>query len=411
LPVILYPQVLQEFALKSNAFTISAPEMRSINRSAILELVRSNSPISRTEISKRLDVSAPTVMRIIDELTEENLVRPTGKTEQSGGRTRTMLEFNGSGHLVIGLDLGGTKLYGAVADLNGNILQEARISHHQTQADESLKVLVDFIDKLLEFANGTGLPLMGIGLGIPGATDRMTGIVKLAPSLGWFDFPLKDRLETRYNLPMLIENDVNLAALGELWGQPNDVENLVLITIGTGIGAGVVINRILYQGSHHMAGEIGYTLPDRSYLGKKFAGFGAFEQLASGNGIAVRAKNLLGGKRPVEELKNITAEEVFRAARKGENWANVILAETVDYLAQAIAFINQLIDPDVIILGGGVSRDADLLIQPILDRLQGSIPILPKIEASKMGYQASVIGSVMELMRINGHRLILQKFS
>lgn len=385
--------------------------MRSINRSAILELIRANSPISRTEISKRLDVSLPTVMRIIEGLTEENLVRPTGKTEWSGGRTRTMLEFNGSAHLIIGLDLGGTKLYGAVADLNGTILQEAHIAHHQTQADESLRVLCDFIDKLLEFANGTGLPLMGIGLGVPGTTDRETGNVKLAPSLGWFDFPLKNRLEARYNLPMLIENDVNLAALGELWGQSNDVENLVLITIGTGIGAGVVINRNLYQGSHHMAGEIGYSLPDRSFLGQNFTGFGAFEQLASGNGIAIRAKNLLSGIRPVEKLENITAEEVFRAARKGEVWANAILAETVDYLAQAIAFINQLLDPDVIILGGGVSREADLLIQPILDRLKGSIPTLPKIEASKMGYQAVVIGSVMELMRINGHKFLLQKFS
>jgi glucokinase len=198
--------------------------MRSINRSAILELIRANSPISRTEISNRLDVSLPTVMRIIDGLTEENLVRPTGKTEYSGGRTRTMLEFNGSEHLVIGLDLGGTKLYGGVADLQGNILHEERFSHHQTQADESFQVLCDFIDRLLEFANGTGLPLMGIGLGVPGATDRETGNVKLAPSLGWFDFPLKNRLEARYDLPMLIENDVNLAALGELWARPIDVE-------------------------------------------------------------------------------------------------------------------------------------------------------------------------------------------
>ncbi len=384
--------------------------MRSINRSTILEVVRTNSPISRTEISRRLNVSLPTVMRIIDQLIEENLVRPTGQTEWSGGRTRTMIEFNGSAYLCIGLDLGGTKLYGGVADLKGNVIHEARISHHQTQAEESFQVLCEFIDKLLEFANGTGLPLLGIGLGVPGATDLETGNVKLAPSLGWFDFPLKTRLEERYHHPLLIENDVNLAAIGELWVQPNDVENLVLITIGTGIGAGVVINRILYQGSHHMAGEIGYTLPDRNLLGKTFSEFGALEQLASGNGIAMRARKLLQGKRPEESLESITAEEVFEAARKGERWANKILSETVDYLAQAIAFINQLLDPDVIILGGGVSRDADLLIQPILDRLQGSIPSLPKIEASRIGYQAAITGSIMKLMRINGNKFLVQKY-
>lgn len=397
--------------MEPSAFTITAPGMRSINRSAILEILRTNSPISRSEISQRLHVSLPTVMRIIDGLIEENLVRPNGKTERSGGRARAMLEFNGSAYLCIGLDLGGTKLYGGVADLNGKIVYEARISHNQTQADESFEVLCEFIDKLIEVANGTGLPLLGIGLGVPGATDLTTGKVTIAPSLGWFDFPLKTRMEARYNLPILIENDVNLAALGEFWAQPRDVENLVLITIGTGIGAGVIVNRVLYRGSHNMAGEIGYTLPDRSSLGQTFSGFGALEQLASGNGIAMRARKFLNGDGIKQGLENITAEEVFAAARKGEIWANEILSETVDYLAQAIAFIHQLLDPDVIILGGGVSREADLLIQPILNRLRGSIPSLPRIEASRIGDQAAITGSIMQLMRITGNMLQLQKYT
>ena len=385
--------------------------MRSINRSAILEVIRTNSPISRTEISRRLQVSLPTVMRVIDDLVVENLVRANGQKEWSGGRTRTLLEYNGSAFLCIGLDLGGTKLYGGVADLNGKIMHEEHIAHHQTQADESLQVLYEFIDKLLEYVNSTGSPLLGMGLGVPGSIDQTTGNVKLAPSLGWFDFPLKKQLEERYHHPILIENDVNLAAIGELWAKPNNVENLVLITIGTGIGAGIVTNRILYQGSHQMAGEIGYSLPDRNLLGQTFSGFGALEQLASGNGIAMRARNLLKGKRPEENLESITAEEVFAAARKGEDWGCTILSETVDYLAQAIAFVNQLLDPDVIILGGGVSREADLLIQPILDRLKGSIPFLPKIEASRLGYQASVTGSIMQFIRITRNNFWLYKYS
>jgi glucokinase len=346
-------------------------------------------------------------MRIIDGLIEENLVCPNGHKEWSGGRHRTMLEFNGSAYLCIGLDLGGTKLYGGVTDLSGNIMHEEHIAHHQMQADESLQVLYEFIDKLLEYVNGTGLPLLGIGLGVPGSINQTTGNVKLAPSLGWFDFPLKTRLEERYHHPLLIENDVNLAAIGELWAQPNNVENLVLITIGTGIGAGVVLNRILYRGSHQMAGEVGYILPDRNLLGRTFSGFGAFEQLASGDGIAMRARELLKGKWPEESLDRLTAEEVFDAARKGEDWGCKVLSETVDYLAQAIAFVNQLLDPDVIILGGGVSREADLLIQPILDRLKGSIPFLPKIEASQLGYQAAVTGSIMQFMRITRNNIFL----
>lgn len=397
--------------MKTIGITISAPEMRSINRSAILELIRTHSPISRTEISRRLDVSMPTVMRIVDDLSAENLVRPTGRTEATGGRTRSLIEFNGAGHVCIGIDLGGTKLYGAVADLNGKILYKLQISHRQTQAEESFEVLCTFIDGLLEYVQKERLPLLGIGLGVPGTVDPESGHVRLAPSLGWDSFPLRQRLSERYPYPTLIENDVNLAAIGELWIRPSHIKNLVLITIGTGIGSGIIINRMLYHGSHYQAGEIGYVLPDRAHLGKPFPGFGALEQLASGNGIAARARMLLQGTRSEEALDALTAEHVFDAARRGEDWGQAILSETVDYLAQTLAFISQLLDVDVIILGGGVAREADLLISPILDRLKGSIPTLPHIEASQLGYQAVVTGSIMQLMRVTENLYALHKYA
>src|SRR5512143_349963 len=106
------------------SYTITAADMRRINRSAILEIVRRESPISRTLIAEKLNVSLPTVMRIVDELIEEGLVRPEGSKEWSGGRRRSLLEFNAEGHVVIGIDLGGTKIFGAIADLGGNILHE-----------------------------------------------------------------------------------------------------------------------------------------------------------------------------------------------------------------------------------------------------------------------------------------------
>jgi predicted NBD/HSP70 family sugar kinase len=400
--------------LKSHAIpTITATDMRAINRSAILELVRSSSPISRSEIAARLNVSLPTVMRIVDELVAEDLVRPTGVKEWSGGRKRSLVEFNGSSHLVIGLDLGGTKLYGAVADLNGNILHEAHITHHQTQSEESFQMLCTFIDDLLSFAQGTGLTVSGIGLGVPGVVNDISGLVELAPSLDWIGFPLKQRLIDRYKaLSIVVENDVNLAAVGELWfGPESDVENLVLITIGTGIGAGVVINGMVFPGSHFMAGEIGYLLPDRTHLDHDYPGFGAFEQLASGTGIAARARQALCGKLPQAELDALTAEDVFAAARRGEEWSQPILQETIDYLAVAIASICQVLDPDLILLGGGVSRSADLLIEPILERLRGSIPVLPRLESSRLGYRAAVMGSIIQLLRITTKFYWLNKFS
>lgn len=393
-------------------FTITANEMRGINRSAILELVRREGRISRTEIAEHLKVSLPTVMRIVDELIEEELLRPSGEKTWSGGRRREMLEFNSAGHLVIGVDLGGTKIYGAVSDLAGNILHEVHVQQHTTRDEESCDMLVDILDRLHKTTQGCGARLRGIGVGVPGVVQPDSGIVTLAPALNWYDFPLRQRLQDRFNVPVEIENDVNLAALGELWfGAGNETDSLVLIAVGTGIGAGVVINSIVYSGAHQMAGEIGYLLPDRAQLGDHRFTFGAFEQLASGTGIAERARSLLAGQRTGQELAALTAEEVFSAARRGEPWAAVVVSETVDYLAQALAAIQLILDPELILFGGGVSASADLLIEPILQRLDGSIPILPNLQVSRLGYRAGVMGSVVKLLRITANYYRVEKFN
>lgn len=386
--------------------------MREINRSSILEMIRCYGPISRTQISEDLQVSLPTVMRIVDALMTEGLVIEDREKEWSGGRKRKRLLFNGAQHLVLGIDLGGTKIYGAVANFNGELLHEIRFDNHQTLAEESLEILCKVIDQLLVFAQSTNLPVRGIGIGVPGVVQPDTGIVSIAPALDWKDFPLKDRLLQRYSYPIAVENDVNLAALGEMWfGAYGDETNLVLLTIGTGIGAGIIINGTVYSGSQNMAGEVGYFLPDRSYLGQRYPGFGALEQLASGTGIANRSWQVLQGVRSQQELESLTASEVFDAVRRGESWAKGILDDTVDYLAQLIAAITTILDPGLILLGGGVSRSADLLIGPICSRLEGTLLAVPRILPSQLGYRATIMGAIVQLLRITSNYYLLQKFT
>jgi len=398
------------------AQTITATQMRAINRSAVLELIRSSGPISRSEIAARLAVSLPTVMRIVDELTTETLVRATGASQASGGRKRALVEFNGKAHLVIGVDLGGTKIYGAVADLTGTILHELHVDHGQTQAEESYAALCDLLDQLVQYAHSTGLPLRGMGVGVPGATNPHTGLVEVAPGLDWFGFPLRPRLTERYHLPVVVENDVNLAALGELWFGPGvDEDNLVLIAIGTGIGAGIIIDGMVYTGAHFMAGEVGYFLPERSGLGQAYPGFGAFELLASGTGLAARARAWLqqnpgAHSLSPDQVDGLTTEQVFAAARQGQAWTLPFLADMVDYLAQAIAAIQQTVDPALILLGGGVARSADLLIEPVLARLRGAIPILPRLEPARLGYRAAVMGAIVQLLRATSNYYLLHKY-
>lgn len=385
--------------------TITATKMRRINRSAILELIYQQGPVAPSVISKRLGVSLPTVARILDSLVTEGLVIQTGRKESRSNRQRSQVSFNGSDRLTIGIDLGGTKMFGAVADLDGMILHEETIAHHQTSGEDSYQRISSLIHNLLTYAKGTAKKIQGIGIGAPGITFFEEGIVQWAPSLGWRDFPLKDRLMADFNMPAVVENDVNLAALGETWfgaGRGTYLNQsghtLVVIAIGTGIGSGIVIDGEIYRGSHQAAGEIGYLIPDRLSLDNNYEGFGAFEQLASGLGIAERASKLLEGKLRPSQRKKLTAQAVFKAARKQETWASQIVAETVDYLAQAIAAVSLCLDPDQIVLSGGVANSADLLIDPILDRLKGVIPILPSLIPSSLGYRAGVLGAVILLL-------------
>jgi glucokinase len=392
--------------------TITASAMRDINRSAILEIIRRESPISRSTIARRLDVSLPTVMRIVDQLVDEGLVQSHGDSEWSGGRRRPLLEFNGDGFVVLGVDLGGTKMYGAISNLCGKIIDELDIGRHGTTGEESYNRLVTLIDTLLASPKLQDRKVRGIGIGAPGITWHKEGIVKWAFTLNWQDFPLKDRLSERYGLPIIVDNDVNLAALGELWfGAGQNTQNMILIAIGTGIGAGIIINRALYRGSREASGEIGHMVPGGEFLGKNYLDFGALESVASGSGIAERARSVLQSNHHPLAGDKILAEDVFEAARKGQDWAWKIINEVVDYLAIAIANLTVSFDPDLIVLGGGVARSADLLVEPILRRIEIAIPTPPRLVVSKLGLRAAAMGAVTNVLHNTDNYYMVYKIS
>ncbi|MFC1960961.1 ROK family protein [Chloroflexota bacterium] len=374
--------------------------MRLLNRSAVLDLIRERKKVTRTDIAQTLGLSSATVMRIVDELVEEDLVVWSGNSEASGGRPRMLLEFNTTAYAVIGLDLGGTKLYGTIADLGGTIQHEIYTPWQDNASDreDNIEQVCALIETLLAAPCPDGQKVRGIGIGAPGVTESEAGIVRWAPSLNWRDLSLRDMLQERFDLPVAIENDVNLAALGEYgFGVAKGAGSLVCMAIGTGIGAGIVIDRKIYKGHNYSAGEVGYLPPDLSHLGKKYPGFGALEGLASGLGVENRARQYLADHN-MAIPDQLTGELVFATARAHEPWAQHIISETVDYLSFAISVIAAILDPEVIVLGGGVGRSADLLIDPILERIDGLIPSIPKLMQSNLGSQAAVMGAILLVM-------------
>ncbi len=374
----------------------TASLIRRLNRSAILDLIRERSPISRSEIARQLNMSMPTVMRLVDMLHDEDLVRWSGDSQSTGGRPGNLLEFNADGYAVLGLDLGGSKMFGTVADLGGNIQTEIYRPWESSDPDRALEQVCELISDLLARPRPPRQQVRGIGVGAPGVTLFEQGVVTWAPSLGWRDLPLKDILVERFGFPVVVENDVNLAALGEYgFGAARHASSAACIAVGTGIGAGIVIERKIYRGFNQSAGEVGYLPPDVSYLGRRYESFGALESIASGSGVERRARQLLQQQKLPLPEQGPSAEDVFKAARLDQPWALQVVAETVDYLAFAVAVISAVLDPQVIVLGGGVARSADMLIEPILSRLEGVIPTRPNLVPSSLGFRAAVLGAIM----------------
>ncbi len=386
--------------------TITASEMRGINRSAVLETIRREGPIARTTIASSLNISLPTVMRIVDTLTDEGFVRAQGATEWCGGRRRPLLEFNADGNVVLGVDMGGTQLYGAISEIGGRILGEAVMERDGASGEECYDLLTKLIDDLLARPALKGRRVRGIGVGAPGITRHREGIVKWAYALNWSEFPLKTRLNERYKLPITVDNDVNLGALGELWfGVGQNAQNMILITIGAGIGAGIIIDGTLYRGSNEASGEIGHMIPGRQFLGKSYVDFGVLESVASATGIIKRARAIK------TEAGTLSSEGVFEAAGKGQRWALDLVDETVDYLTIAIANLSVSFDPELIVLGGALTPYGGMLAQAISKRLQGTIPSPPRLEVSNLGLRATVMGAIVTVLHNTSNFYVVHKLS
>jgi len=384
--------------------TITSAEMRSVNRSAVLDFIRRNNPVARSIIAHDLQLSLPTVMRIVDELIAHGWVRPTGAKEWSSSRRRDLLEYHKEGHAVIGVDLGGTKMFGALANIGGEIIGEQTINGHGTSGERSYAMLEKMIHDLMRAPRPRGQKIRGIAVGVPGVTHAPVGIVEWAPSLNWRDYPLKQKLEKHFRLPCLVDNDVNLAALGEQWfGAGDGAHNIVLIAIGTGVGAGLIVDGVLYRGHHNAAGEVGFLLSKRADLDQQYAKFGALESVISGTGIAERAQRARRLRAP------LTAPDVFEAYRRREAWSIPLVNETVDYLSMAIVNVSTLLDPELIILGGGVSESADVLLPAVQARIQNILPTTPTLKVSTLGRRAAVMGGIAQIVHSTSDFFVARK--
>jgi len=250
-----------------------------------------------------------------------------------------------------------------------------------TRAEEGADAVIERIgqmveDVIAETIAETGAErsdFLGVGIGAPGPLDRVSGIVIVTPNLGWSDFPLRDRISERVNLPASLDNDANCATLGEWWcGAAKGGRNVVGLTIGTGIGGGLIIDGKLYHGSSDAAGEIGHTTIDANGRRCKCGNYGCLEAYASGPAIAERARELLkvDGDSTLHqlvdgELSRITAQTVFEASKRDDPVALEVVRDTAHFLGVGISNHINVFNPDICVVAGGVTQAGDILFDPL----------------------------------------------
>jgi glucokinase len=306
----------------------------------------------------------------------------------------------------VGVDLGGTTIKMAFLTSYGEIVTKWEIPTNTE--DGGIHITMDIakaIDYKLKELNQEKQHLLAIGMGAPGFIEMETGFIYQAVNIGWKDFPLKDRLEVETGLPVTVDNDANIAALGEMWrGAGDGAKNLLCVTLGTGVGGGIIANGQILHGASGMAGEIGHitsitTGGSPCNCGKT----GCLETIASATGIARLATEAVASanensmlKQLFDQIGALTAKDVFDAVNKGDELAAEVLDETAFHLGLAIANLSNAFNPEKIIIGGGVSKAGDALLEPLKKHFErfalGRVAESAEFKIATLGNDAGVIG-------------------
>ena len=362
------------------------PLLKDLNERTVLDAIRSGAPISRAEISRRAGISKPTVSLALQSLLEAGLVRDTQPDPGRPTYGATFFEVVPEAGLVLGLDLGARFLRGAICDLRGEIRARQDVELDGADAEGAIDAIAGL---RVSLAEASGLPadrIDGAVVGVPGVVDADTGRLTLAtnvPGLEGRDWA--EDLRTRLELTVTVENDINLAAVGERWrGMARGVEDFVFLSVGTGLGAGLVLRGELHRGRHGAAGEVDLVAAGRDEeLDPCASAISALaERLVSENGASTTLQ-------PPYDARGI-----FAAARTGDEIARRVVQEEARRIALHIAPISAVTDIALVVLGGGIGVNADLLLDPIRDLLTRWLPYPPRVEVSSLGDAAVLTGAL-----------------
>jgi glucokinase-like ROK family protein len=379
--------------------------LRKLNQSLLLELLRAEGTLSRAEIARRLDVSRVTISSIIDDLINRQVIVEKDNLPSSGGRRAISLELLPEACSVIGVSIGVEQTAVLAVNLGGAVLADIE---KELEADrgplEILPQIADLARAAISKIGIDGRRLAGVGLAFPSPVLYEQGRT-IKPSLlpGWENYPLREELSRLLNLPVYLENDANLGAYGEFrFGAGKGETNLAYISIGAGIGAGLVLNEHIYHGQFSSAGEIGHVTIEENGPPCRCGNFGCLETVAGNQAVARRAQGaIFAGQRTAlthcQPYEAITARDVAKAARDGDPLSRQILFTAGKQIGLAVSNLINILSPGLILIGGEMAEMSDIFLEAIRGTVRThSLPSLAekiRIEKAALGYRSIPMGA------------------
>jgi len=373
--------------------------IKELNRAIVINTILNYGPVSRTRISEITDLGLSTVSNIVADLIKRELIYETGEEESSGGRRAILLEFNCSDRFVLGVKIGLDGIIIGLINMKSKILDQHFIPSPVKSSEKIvLEVLIKAIRDLINKKHIQAEKIVGCGIGVSGLVNQKEGILVFSKILGWKKIRFKEFLEKEFNFPIFVDKDVNVLTLAEKrFGVGKKINNFICITIGKGVGAGIVIKGDIYHGSYGGAGDFGHIIIDKDgplcYCGKR----GCLETFSSDQFVINKIKEALSNQQEtmIKDLNSITVDTVIKAAQEGDITSKNIFQEVGKNLAMGIVSLISLFDPELIVVGGEGVKAGELIFPTMRKVVRDNFPYKKEIKIVPLqpGEEGWIIGA------------------
>jgi glucokinase-like ROK family protein len=380
--------------------------VKQINKYTILNIVRDNKFISRASIAKVASLNKATVSSLVDELISEDYIIESGIGASTGGRRPLMLKFNHKAGSLIGVELGVNYVYTILTDFDANILWEEKHTFDpKTHQDKVINQIITMIKKAMVNAPKTTYGVSGIGIGVPGIVNEQ-GTIIFAPNLHWDNVSIIPKLKEHFpDVQITVDNEAKLAALGEKWfGAGKEYNNLVYVSAGVGIGAGIIINGQLYSGVEGLAGEIGHMTIEVNGLMCSCGNIGCWEMYASEKAIKKmlqEANNKNGSTLPTT-VEDVSVEQLVDMVWNNDEQIKQIFTDVGKYLGVGLINIINTYNPEAIIIGNSIGLAKDWVLKPakelMKERVLSKTSHYPNISIANLGKKSCVVGATSSIL-------------